>query len=74
MTIIIRLNNFNLVDLARSLSEILHCQDSTLLFADPEFKCDNCHELKGTGTKDNKIIKDGSFFYLKQIEDKYLKC
>ena len=28
--------------------------DSALLFADPEFKCDNCHELKGICTKDNK--------------------
>ena len=28
--------------------------DSALLFADPEFKCNNCHELKGICTKDNK--------------------
>ena len=28
--------------------------DSALFFADPEFKCDNCHELKGICTKDNK--------------------
>ena len=28
--------------------------DSVLLFADPEFKCDSCHELKGICTKDNK--------------------
>ena len=28
--------------------------DSALLFADPELKCNDCHELKGICTKDNK--------------------
>ena len=28
--------------------------DSALFFADPNFQCENCHELKGICTKDNK--------------------
>ena len=28
--------------------------DSALLFADPEYKCDNCHELRGICTRFNQ--------------------
>jgi cytochrome c len=35
--------------------------DSALFFADPNFQCENCHELKGICTKDNKKWVMNSF-------------